>query len=221
MSWSWTARSRPWRLGAARQSLRPGTHLTEIVGFAAVTVAAIIGEVGNVSRFATSNHFATYTGTAPIEASSGEIVRHRLSRAGNRRLNSALHIAAMANKRHDPRGEAYYERKLAAQKGHMGALRCLKRQLSDVVFRVLLEDQAKANPGGQMGATLTASAVDQIPEPTLRTSHNPGSQPRLRRPDATRRPLLDTEGNRSDSLLEERTGAVARPQPANAVCLTM
>jgi len=151
-----------------------GTHLTEIVGVAAVTAATIIGEVGNVSRFATSNHFATYTGTAPIEASSGDIVRHRLSRAGNRRLNSALHIAAMANKRHDPRGKAYYERKLAAQKGHMGALRCLKRRLSDVVFRVLLEDQARANPGGQMGATLTASAVDQIPKANTSDKPQPG-----------------------------------------------
>jgi len=151
-----------------------GTHLTEIVGIAAVTAATIIGEVGNVSRFATSNHFATYTGTAPIEASSGEVVRHRLSRAGNRRLNSALHIAAMANKRHDPRGRAYYERKLAAQKGHMGALRSLKRQLSDVVFRVLLEDQARANPGGQMGATLTASAVDQIPKANTSDKPQPG-----------------------------------------------
>ena len=62
------------------------THLTEIVGIAAVTAATVIGEVGNVSRFATGNHFAIYTGTAPIETSSGEIVRHRLSRAGNRRL---------------------------------------------------------------------------------------------------------------------------------------
>jgi transposase len=65
--------------------------------------------------------FASYTGTAPLEVSSGEITRHRLSRAGNRRLNAALHIVAMANKRHDPRGEAYYAKKLAANKGKKGA----------------------------------------------------------------------------------------------------
>ena len=151
-----------------------GTHLTEIVGIAAVTAATIIGEVGNVSRFTTSNHFASYTGTAPIEASSGEIVRHRLSRAGNRRLNSALHIAAMANKRQNPRGRAYYQRKLDAQKGHMGALRSLKRRLSDIVFRVLVEDQARANPGGQMGATLTSSAADQIPKANTSEKPQPG-----------------------------------------------
>lgn len=54
--------------------------------------------------------------------------RHRLSRAGNRRLNHALHMAALANKRHDDRGREYYARKLAASKGKKGALRCLKRR---------------------------------------------------------------------------------------------
>ena len=80
----------------------------------------------------------------------------------------------MANLRHDLRGKVYYERKRAAQKGHMGALRSLKRRLSDVVFRVLLEDQARANPGGQMGATLTASAVDQIPKANTSDKPQPG-----------------------------------------------
>ncbi len=66
----------------------------------------ILGEVGDVRRFPSRNHFATYTGTAPREVSSGEVDRHRLSRAGNRQLNHALHIAAMSNKRTDPRGNA-------------------------------------------------------------------------------------------------------------------
>jgi transposase len=148
-----------------------GTHLTDIVGVGPVTAATILGEVGDVARFATSDHFASYTGTAPIEASSGDVTRHRLSRAGNRRLNSALHVVALSHKRHDPRGKAYYQRKLAAGKGSKGAMRCLKRRLSDVVFRVLVEDRAAANPGGQTGATLTASAVDPIP--TANTSDKP------------------------------------------------
>ena len=74
-------------------------------------------------------HFASYTGTAPLEVSSGEIVRHRLSRAGNRKLNSALHHAAMSHKRTDEQGIAYYGRKLAEGKGKKGALRCMKRRL--------------------------------------------------------------------------------------------
>ena len=156
-----------------------GTHLTNIVGVGPVTAATILGEVGDIARFATADHFASYTGTAPLEASSGEVVRHRLSRAGNRRLNSALHVVALSNKRHDPRGKAYYERKLAAGKGSKGSLRCLKRRLSDVVFRVLVEDRAAANPGGQMGATLTASAVDQIPKANTSDKPQPGSAPEV------------------------------------------
>ena len=140
-----------------------GTTLTQIVGVGPITAAAILGEVGNVARFPNNDHFASYTGTAPLDASSGEVVRHRLSRAGNRRLNHALHIAAMVHKRYDPRGRDYYARKLAAGKGNKGALRCLKRRLSDAVFRRLVDDQAAKSPGGQMGATLTSSAADLIP----------------------------------------------------------
>jgi transposase len=147
------------------------TTLTDIVGVGPVTAAAILGEVGDIARFTTADRFASYTGTAPLEVSSGDVVRHRLSRAGNRRLNNALHVVALSNKRYDLRGKAYYERKLAAGKGKKGSLRCLKRRLSDVVFRTLVEDRARANPGGQMGATLTASAVDQIP--TANTSDKP------------------------------------------------
>ena len=102
-----------------------GTTLTDIVGIGPVTAAAILGEVGDVRRFASRHRFATYTGTAPTEISSGDIMRHRLSRAGNRRLSHALHMAALSNKRHDERGRSY-ARKLAAGKGKKGALRCLK-----------------------------------------------------------------------------------------------
>ena len=140
-----------------------GTSLTQIVGVGPITAALILGEVGNVARFPNNDHFASYTGTAPLDASSGEVVRHRLSRAGNRRLNHALHIAAMVHKRYDPRGRDYYARKLAAGKGSKGALRCLKRRLSDAVFRRLVEDRAVKSPGGQMGATLTSRAADLIP----------------------------------------------------------
>jgi transposase len=153
------------------------TTLTDIVGVGPVTAAAIIGEVGDVARFTTADRFASYTGTAPLEVSSGDVVRHRLSRAGNRRLNNALHIVALSNKRYDPRGKAYYERKLATGKGKKGSLRCLKRRLSDVVFHTLVQDRARANPGGQMGATLTASAVDQIPKANTSDKPQPGSAP--------------------------------------------
>ena len=151
-----------------------GTTLTTIVGVGPITAATVLGEVGNIARFATNDHFASYTGTAPIEASSGEVTRHRLSRAGNRRLNSALHIIALAHKKHDPRGGAYYDRKLKAGKGSKGAMRCLKRRLSDVVYRTLVLDQEARDPGGQVGTTFASSAVDLIPMVNTSDKPQPG-----------------------------------------------
>jgi transposase len=147
-----------------------GSGLLEHVGVGTVTAALILGEVGDIRRFPSKDHFASYTGTAPLEVSSGEVVRHRLSRAGNRRLNHALHIIALAHKRHDPRGQAYYARKLATGKGSKGALRCLKRRLSDVIYRQLIADQkaAEAGPEGHPGATTKSSAAD--PTPTASSS---------------------------------------------------
>ncbi len=82
--------------------------------------------MGDVARFADRNRFASWTGTAPIDGSSGEI-RHRLSRAGNRRLNHVLYIAAIVQIRHDTPGRAYYRRKLAEGKTPLEGLRCLRR----------------------------------------------------------------------------------------------
>jgi len=88
----------------------------------------------------TKAHFASYSGTAPVEASSGEVVRHRLSLAGNRKLNNALHMVAVCQARSDARGGAYYRKKIAEGKSRKEALRCLKRRISDAVFKVLMAD---------------------------------------------------------------------------------
>jgi transposase len=143
-----------------------GTGLLDLYGIGPVGAARVLGDVGNVARFQTKAHFASWTGTAPIDASSGQQVRHRLSRAGNRRLNRVLHIMAIVQLRNDTEGRAYYRRKLAAGKTPMEALRCLKRRLSDVLYRQLVADAAKtkkADPGGHAGATLKSSAVDSNP----------------------------------------------------------
>jgi len=144
------------------------TTLTDIKGVGTATAALILGEVGDVRRFPSRHHFATYGGVAPIEVSSGEIERHRLSRAGNRQLNHALHIIALSNKRYDTRGGTYYAKKIAAGKGKKGwgALRSLKRRLSDSVYRHLVDDQqqrAQRSPGGHLGATLQSSAAGSDP----------------------------------------------------------
>ncbi|MDP9475564.1 MAG: IS110 family transposase [Actinomycetota bacterium] len=118
-----------------------GTTLTEIFGVGPILAAKIIGAVGSVARFPTKAHyFASYTGTAPVEASSGEMVRHRLSLAGNRQLNNALHMVAVCQARSDVRGGAYYRKKVAEGKSRKEALRCLKRRVSDTVFKSLMVD---------------------------------------------------------------------------------
>jgi transposase len=116
------------------------TNLIEIFGIGPILAAKIIGTVGSVARFPTKAHFASYSGTAPVEASSGEMVRHRLSLAGNRHLNNALHMVAVCQARSDVRGRAYYRKKMAEGKSRKEALRCLKRRISDAVFRSLMAD---------------------------------------------------------------------------------
>jgi transposase len=71
---------------------------------------------------------------AVLWSSSGAQIRHRLSRAGNRRMNHVLYIAVFVQLRHDTAGRAYYRRNLAAGKTPMEAMRCLKRRLSDTVY---------------------------------------------------------------------------------------
>jgi transposase len=159
------------KLKASDQQLRDavtaaGSGLPGLYGIGPVGAARIVGDVGDVRRFASKAHFASWNGTAPIDASSGQQQRHRLSRAGNRRINRVLHIMAIVQIRHDTEGRAYYQRKLAAGKTPMEALRCLKRRLSDVVYRQLVADAAtaeKTGPGGHTGATTDSSAASPTP----------------------------------------------------------
>jgi len=102
--------------------------------------AIIVGRVGDVRRFPTCGHFARHNGTAPIEASSGPIKRHRLNPRGDRQLNHAMHMAAVTQVRHDTPGRAYYLRKQAEGKSRKEALRALKRRISDAVYQRLIAD---------------------------------------------------------------------------------
>lgn len=121
-----------------------GTRLTELCGVGPVIAARIIGEVGEVSRFGTRDQFAMANGTAPIPASSGPRVRHRLNRGGNRRLNWAIHLIALTQARCDPRARAYIARRRAEGRTGREAIRALKRHLSDVVYRHLVADARAA-----------------------------------------------------------------------------
>jgi transposase len=119
------------------------TTVTEVFGVGPVLAAYLIGHSGDVRRFPTAGHFARYNGTAPIEASSGPRVRHRLNPRGNRQLNHALHIAAVTQVAHDTPGRAYYLRKQADGKTKKEALRALKRRISDAIYRQLLTDTTR------------------------------------------------------------------------------
>jgi transposase len=105
-----------------------------------VVAARLIGEIGDIRRFPTPAAFAAGNGTAPLDASSGRHERHRLNRGGNRRLNRALYVIAITQTRHEPRAVDYLARKRAAGKTRREALRCLKRRLSDVIYRTMLSD---------------------------------------------------------------------------------
>jgi transposase len=140
--------------------------LTELRGIGDLTAGKILARVGDVHRFRSAAAFASYTGTAPIEVSSGDVVRHRLSRAGDRQLNCCLHTMAITQTQRDSPGRAYYLRKRADGKSHKEALRCLKRRLSDAVYRCLIRDaeqQNGADPGGHQGATTKSSAAGSTP----------------------------------------------------------
>jgi transposase len=132
------------------------TSLVELFGVGPVLAARLLGEVGDVGRFPTKHHFAAHTGTAPLEASSGQVIRHRLSRAGDRKLNHALYMMAIVQIRHPTSGQAYYRRKRAEGKAPKEALRCLKRRLSDAVYRSLLADRCQPAPQSAQDRVLAA-----------------------------------------------------------------
>jgi transposase len=123
-----------------------GTSLVDIRGVGVVVAAMIIGQTGDVSRFASAGHFASYNATAPIEASSGEKKRHRLNQRGNRQLNWAIHTAAVTQLRYPCEGREYYDRKRAEGKNTKEAIRALKRQLSNVIYRTMVADARRLEP---------------------------------------------------------------------------
>jgi len=175
--------------------LARGSRLMDIHGVGPVVAARVLADVGDVVRFADRNRFASWTGTAPLDASSGEQNRHRLSRAGNRRMNHMIHIAAVTQIRLDTEGRAYYRRKRAEGKKPLEAMRCLKRRISDALYRQLLADhqcaagvEPGAGPGGHCGASQESSAVDLPPHIDTSDQPLPGpAKPTLRPAPAPRK----------------------------------
>jgi transposase len=157
-----------------------GTSLTEVFGAGPVIAATVIGDVRDVSRFRGRDRFAACNGTAPIEVSCGNRKVHRLPMRGNRRLNHAIHMAAITQIRYrHSDGRACYDKNLAEGKTGKEALRALKRQISDAIYKHLKAGAARAaargtqGPGGQPGNDSAASAAGSHPRtPALRPSHS-------------------------------------------------
>lgn len=121
-----------------------GSRLRQVDGVGSVTAARLIGRTGRASRFPTADAFATYAGVAPIEIASGDRTRHRLSRAGDRRLNSAIHLIAVTQVRmRDSVGRRYFDTKIADGKTRNEAMRCLKRRLANHLWRLMIADEQR------------------------------------------------------------------------------
>ena len=147
-----------------------GTGLTGLFGAGPVIAGRILAEVGDVARFAAKDAFASYNGTAPVDVSCGDQIRHRLSRAGNRRINHALHMMAVTQIRYPGTpGRRYYERKRTEGKTPKEALRCLKRRLSDLVYYQLLADRR---------GTIGPCGSPTTPPPTRSTFTSPATRSR-------------------------------------------
>ena len=147
-----------------------GTSLLDLHGIGPTGAARLLVEVGDITRFPSKAHFASWNGTAPLDASSGDQVRHRLSRKGNRQINRVLHTMARVQLRNPTEGRAYYDRKKADGKAPMEAMRCVKRRLSDIVFQTMLNDAVRTTdattrtgPGGQRGNDSDSSAAGSHP----------------------------------------------------------
>ena len=132
------------------QELAP--TLRALPGCGALTAAKIVGEVAGISRFRSKAAFARHNGSAPVPVWSGNTVRHRLDRGGNRQLNTALHRIAITQLRLNGPGRAYFEHRLATGDTQTEAIRALRRRISDEVYRRLRTDE------GVMSADLAVAA---------------------------------------------------------------
>ncbi|MFD6357031.1 transposase [Nocardia tengchongensis] len=150
----------------------------DLHGIGPSSAARLLADTGDIHRFRDRDRFASWNGTAPLDASSGDQQRHRLSRAGNRKINRVLHIIAIVQLHNHTPVRVYYDSRRADGKTSMEALRALKRRLSNVVYARMLLDQRRhewAGPGGQSGTTLDSSATGSNPHTD--TSDKPHPRP--------------------------------------------
>ena len=195
-----------------------GISLTGLFGVGPVIAGLVIGDVPEVTRFPGRSHFAACNGTAPAGVSSGGRKACRLSLRGSRRLNHAIHMAAITQIRHKHSdGRAYYERKIAEGKTHKEALRCLKRRISDAIYAACAPTPGRPpqrhqrTREGNRGTTLTPARPAPTPSTGSSDKPLPGLTPAYVPPQRARRPCrrpsrrrrnpgepLDNDDNKED-----------------------
>jgi transposase len=124
---------------------RHAPQLLALPGCGALTGAKLLAEVAGVERFASDAKLSKLAGVAPLDASSGKQLRHRLNRTGNRQLNLALHRIAITQARVYAPARDYLARRRAEGKTKREALRALKRHLARRVFRILTQIANRIN----------------------------------------------------------------------------
>lgn len=119
------------------------TALVELCGVGEIVAARLIGELGSEPRIQSASALAALAGISPVAVSSGSRRGYRLNRGGNRRLNRAIHTVALSQIRCNHVARAYYEKKRSEGKTARAAMRCLKRQLVNVIYRLLRQDTSR------------------------------------------------------------------------------
>jgi transposase len=160
-----------------------GSTLLELPGIGPANAARLLADTGDIHRFGNRDRFASWNGTAPLDASSVNQQRHRLSRAGNRRINRALHIMTVVQLRRDGPARDYFDTHKRAGMSSMMTMRALKRRLSNIVYARMLDDQQRreaAGPGGQLGNDSVSSAADS--HPNIDSSDKPQPGPATTKP---------------------------------------
>jgi transposase len=130
-------------------------ELLKICGCATLTAAKLLGETADVRRFHSRHAFARHNGTAPLPVWSSNHPRHRLSRTGNRKINTAIHRIAITQARHHEPARQLLQRRRDGGKNNTEAIRILKRRLSDVVYQALLRDARSNGTAVAAAAKLT------------------------------------------------------------------
>ncbi len=183
------------RLQIARDHLTDIRALDARIKYLGIQIAALVT-------------FASYNGTAPIDVSSGDQIRHRLSRAGNRRINHALHMMAVTQIRNrGSQGRAYYERKRLEGKTGKESLRCLKRRLSDLVYYQLIADRRGTIK--KCGSPTTGR-----PTPPACTSPTSRHQPARPRPAPRPRPASTPSSRSTGAAASSPASRSSTPAPS-------